>query len=269
MISTKKSNKTPILIAGGDSMTYGLDLLDCNPSNKFKHSMSTWTALIAKDMGREYVCTAYPGNSNPGICRRILIALEEYKDHEDIFVTVNWSFLNRIEFRFTMDPFLHRADAKTDPEGYALGPFGPWFNFNHLDIYSLSKDDDKNKLIRNVDPEALRFLQDYYRLVGSDDVYEYYVTLKEILLLQLYLKSRNIPYLFTSNYAFFKKTVNDPTVNCLLNQIDMDQWFFFPHLLGFLEWAYKNNFPKRDEHPSEEAHEEAFKLIREYLATQN
>lgn len=249
-------------------MTYGLDMLDCNPSNNFGYSMNTWTALMARELGREYICTSYPGNSNPAICRRIMIALEEHRDHEDILVMVNWSFLNRIEFRFTMDPFVRKPDPKLDPEGYALGPYGPWFNFNHVDVYSKG-DNDKNRLVWNVDPEALRFLKDYYRLVGSDDIYEYYVSLKEILLLQLYLKSRNIPYLFTSNYAFFKKTIDDPTINCLLNQIDMDQWFFFPHLLGFVEWAYKNNFERRDEHPSEGAHLEAFKLIRDYLATKN
>ena len=81
--------------------------------------------------------------------------------------------------------------------------------------------------------------------------------------------SHKIPYLFTSAHSFFHKKIQDENVECLLNQMDFDKWFFYPDLKGFVQWANENCYPKRDEHPSEEAHMDAFKLIKEYLDSKN
>ena len=43
-----------VLIAGGDSFTYGAELQDCDGS----YSNLTWSALLAKRMGMSYCCTA-------------------------------------------------------------------------------------------------------------------------------------------------------------------------------------------------------------------
>ena len=257
----------PILIAGGDSFIYGLDLLDCNPSNNFSHSLSTWTALLSKSMNRRYVCAAYPGNSNPAIARKTILACEQNRA-QDIFVVVSWSFLNRIEFKFTIDPMSKPYDAKTDPEGYALGPYGPWRSVNSKDLYP-EPDESKQKIFTHLDKDILKFLRDYYRYVGSDDVYEYYCTVKEIVFLQNYLKLNNIPYMFTSAHSYFRKTFDDPSVNCLVNMIDQDPWFFYPPLKGFVEWARDNGYACRDEHFTEEAHADAFELVRDYLNEKN
>lgn len=270
-LDTMLDNKDPkksILIAGGDSFIYGLDMLDCNSSNNYGPSLSTWPALLSRSMGREYVCAAFPGSSNQAIARKTMIACDQHQG-EDIFVAVGWSFLNRAEFRFTIHPFSKPYDPKVDPEGYALGPHGPWISFNHYDLYPDKLDKTRQKIHRHFDPDIHEFLENYYRFVGTDDVYEYYSTLKEIVLLQNYLKQHNIPYIFTSAHAFFHKTIDDPTIQCFLKQVDTDHWFFYPPLQGFLQWAIANDYPKRDEHPSEEAHAAAFGLIKDYLDTKN
>jgi len=261
------SNSEKILIAGGDSFMYGLDMLDCNQENKFAPSNNTWPALLAGHMGREYVCASFPGSSNNAISRKTILACEENQGR-DIFVVVGWSFLNRFEFKFTV-PHVKHIDPKRDPEGYALENRSStakndyWRSFNIKDLYGGSR------MEGNLDPDIKKFLRDYYKYVGSDDVYELYATLKEIVYLQNYLKLRNIPHLFTSAGSFFRKNIEDENVNCLLKQIDFDSWFFYPHLRGFVQWAEDNKYPKRDEHPSEEAHLAAFNLIREYLDSQN
>jgi hypothetical protein len=260
--------KKSILIAGGDSFTYGLDLLDCNQSNKFAHSQSTWPAHLSRHMNREYICTAYPGSSNNSISRKTIMACEEYLGN-DLFVVVGWSFLNRVEFRFTISPYNEEFDLKKDPEGYYLGPYGPWISFNSKDLYKDIDTKDHNLIFKKLDPDISKFLKDYYKYIGSDDIYEYYATLKEIVLLQNYLKLKNIPFLFTANHAFFRKKIKDPTIDSFLKQIDFDHWFFYPHLNGFVDWAKEKGFPKRDEHFTEEAHLAAFDLIRDYLDQKN
>jgi len=265
MHNTKKSE---ILICGGDSFVYGLDMLDCNPSNSFSHSLNTWPALLAKHWKNDYVCSAYPGSSNNAISRRTILACEAHKD-KNIFVVVSWSFLNRFEFRFTVSPFEKPFDPKLDPEGYALGPRGPWLSFNIKDLYPDLLKSDKNLMLKHLDPVMGNFLRDYYKYVGSDDVWEYYSTLKEIVYLQNYLKLNNIPFLFTSANAFFHKNLEDPNIDCLIKQIDLDRWYFFPTLKGFVQWSNENNYERRDEHPVEPAHRAAFELIKDYLDTQN
>jgi hypothetical protein len=255
-----KDTSNKILIAGGDSFIYGLDMLDCNKSNNYSHSNFTWPALLAEDMQRHYVCAAFPGNSNSAIARKTILACEKHKG-KDIFVAIGWSFLNRFEFKFTSQ-FATIPD-KSDTEGYALGPYGPWSSFNVKDLYG------ENLISKYIEPDMKSFLKDYYKFVGSDDVYEYYATLKEIVYLQNYLKLRNIPYIFTSANAFFRKKIDDENIKCLSDQIDLDPWFFYPDLKGFVQWAYENKYPKRDEHPSEEAHRDAFDLIRKYLDSKN
>jgi len=81
---------------------------------------------------------------------------------------------------------------------------------------------------------------------------------------QTRLEERNIPYLFTC------------ADNCLLEWLDdatdWDHWFLFPPAeeawntqtpRGFYQWAIENNYPcGPDQHPLEQAHADAAKLIQ-------
>ena len=87
------------MIAGGDSFVYGSELKDCvDESNQEQASKLTFTALIAKELDMEYICTAMPGYSNSAIRRTVIDACET---HNDIgMVLVQWSFTSRYEFKF-------------------------------------------------------------------------------------------------------------------------------------------------------------------------
>ena len=79
-----------VLIAGGDSFTYGSEL----PSQEH-----TWANLLANRKGWNICNIAQPGYSNSAIRRNVMNAVNEYKDL-DLYVAVMWSFPNRYEFKF-------------------------------------------------------------------------------------------------------------------------------------------------------------------------
>ena len=238
-----------VLIAGGDSFIYGLDLKDCNYTT---HSKNTMSALLAKDM--QYVCSAYPGYSNMAIARTTILDCEKYKD-KDLFVFVSWTFKNRFEFKFAYSPHQDEDDSE-------------WCSFNSkdLDYFNFRKFKIFGSSIKqHFKPDTIKFLNTFYRHVGHDDVYEYYITLKEIVFLQNYLKVKNIPYIFTLANNFFLKHIDDENISVLLKLIDFDKWFFFDNSFGFLQWAEINKYEKKDEHPVEEAHKDAYILIKDFL----
>ena len=85
-----------------------------------------------------------------------------------------------------------------------------------------------------------------------------------IIQLQKFLKTRNIPYLFTC------------ADNCVITgKLDYSNWFLFPPAptketwntqqpRGFYQWAVENKYPVGQEsHPLEQAHQAAANLIQE------
>jgi hypothetical protein len=244
-----------ILISGGDSFVFGDNLDDvCIELKKDKASQKTWPSLLSKKYDYEYVCSAISGNSNMGISRNVMNCVEKYKK-ENLFVVVSWTFINRFEYRFSIDPFKN---------GFETNGSKRWYNFNSIDLYS--KDKNHTQYVKK---DILKFLEEFYRYVGHDDVYEYYSTLKEIVFLQNYLKENKIKFLFTTSYNFFRKSVDDESVNTLFNNIDWDNWYFFPPLQGFYEWAKINDYEFGDEHPKEDAHKDAFNLIDTFIHENN
>lgn len=241
------------LIAGGDSFIYGSELADC-PNGK-TYSQKTFTALLSKEYNLEYQCSAYPGNSNNSISRSVINTVELCKSNK--VVVVCWTFPQRWEFRLFND------QGKDQ-----------WFNVNswHTDKkYRFNSLDFDESMIR-------KFATEYFKTAGASEYYEVYSTLKEILFLQYYLKNNNIPYLFTTaNNTFFEHENYSRNVSnellTLTNEIDWDEWYFFPEgsgpsqteaPRGFYQWAIENKYsigPKS--HPLEQAHQDAFKLIKE------
>ena len=98
-----------VLIAGGDSFTYGSEL----PSQEH-----TWANLLANRKGWNICNIAQPGYSNSAIRRNVMNAVNEYKDL-DLYVAVMWSFPNRYEFRFAYD-----TGHKETP-WYSINPWTP------------------------------------------------------------------------------------------------------------------------------------------------
>jgi hypothetical protein len=251
-----------ILVAGGDSFVWGSELQDSPHEGLGGHSLRTFPGLLAKD--HEYQCAAYPGNANDSIARMTMIACEKNKNKKQIAL-VSWTFPNRYEFRFNI------KDTQR------------WEVINTWSIGKQFNDEDAgNNLLVNkhkIKTDQLgigEFSKCYFANVGFLEYWETYSTLKEIVYLQNYFKTNNIPYLFTcadagvlNNWTIANQ---DDTISCLYNQIDWKSWFFFPAgqltnetlaPRGFYQWAVENKYKVGDTHPLEDAHRDAAELIKE------
>lgn len=256
-----------IIVAGGDSFVFGSELSDY--VHNVTSSKKTFTALLAKNA--QYECVAWPGYANDSIARNII---NECSKHDKCGVIVSWTFPGRYEFRFNFNT------GNLKSPWYALNswilntPESLFSNFN-IDDEKIQKDLKTNhsKASSNGITE---FAETFYKCVGSSEYWEVYSSLKEIVYLQNYLKVRKIPYLFTcaDNNIYFNSTVDnaDISIKSLLDQIDMNHWFWFPagtHSYetttprGFYQWAVENKYPMGTLHPLEEAHAAAAKIIKE------
>lgn len=252
-----------ILVAGGDSFIWGSELQDSSHGGPGGHSQKTFPGLLAKD--HEYHCAAYPGNANDSIARMTTIACEKNKNKKQIAL-VTWTFPNRYEFRFNI------KDTQR------------WEVINTWSIGKQFNDEDPgNNLLVNkhkIKTDQLgigEFAKCYFANVGFLEYWEVYSSLKEIVYLQNYLIVNNIPYLFTcaDNGIFNSHTLNNPddTIQSLYNQINFDNWYFFPEGIagnetqkprGFYQWAIENKYIMGPQgHPLEDAHKDAAHLIKE------
>jgi hypothetical protein len=257
-----------ILVAGGDSFTWGSELQDTDQGKK--HSNSTFSALLAEQANLEYDCAAIPGNSNTGIARLVIEACNRHPS-EEIFVLVTWTFGQRYEFRFDYD---------TGEQG------SPWYNISSWTIETVENIRGQMKIvneiivdhhiknIKNAESSGIaEFARAFFKHVGCSEYYELYTTFKEILFLQNYLKVNNIPYMFTTadwqheNYLRSR----DTSIDSLYNAIDWSNWFFFEpghgpaqteYQRGFYQWAVENKYSTGTTHPLEKAHADACKLMK-------
>lgn len=253
------------LIAGGDSFTYGSELKDCfvlsdNEPPREVPSKNTFPALLSKELGLEYTCVAVPGSSNGAIRRSVMNACATYNDIEQIIVT--WSFPGRYEFNFNgnweqISPWsvTDNAEETIRKDFHSDNPI---VFQHHLD-----------KLKREKELGISDFAQEFYSRIGGYEYWEVYSSLIDIVFLQQYLESKNIPYLFTGVDKCLIDNVNkhttDLSVQTLWQQLDFNKWFWFPKDKGFYTWAKDNKFPFATTHPREEAHIEATNLIYEHF----
>jgi hypothetical protein len=225
----------------------------------------------------EYYCAAWSGNANNAISRMVITACDNFKKQDkQIAAIVTWSFTNRYEFRFNYNTRQH---------------ISPWCSINSWtilenanDIEKEFKTKDQNVLHRQQkaiitakETGVADFAKTFFRHVGNSEYYELYSSLKEILFLQYYLKTNNIPYLFLPADNRFYDCPNyyrqqDQYIDSLYNQIDWNNWFFFEsgteanhtkEPRGFYQWAIENKYPIGTTHPLEEAHQAAAELIKE------
>jgi hypothetical protein len=251
------------IVAGGDSFIWGSELADCPNTGPTGYSHQTFPAILSKDY--EYQCAAFPGNGNDSIARMIVNACEKIKDEKQV-VLVSWTFPGRYEFN------IQTTQGKR------------WEVINSWSVgkqYTNADDIDKNKVVdlfkNKVDLLGIgKFAESYFANVGFLEYWEVYTSLKEIVYLQNYLIVNNIPYLFTcaDNSIFNSHTLNNPddTIQSLYNQINFDNWYFFPAGVGtnqtetprgFYQWAVENKYKVGVTHPLEDAHKDAAELIKE------
>jgi hypothetical protein len=261
-----------IIVAGGDSFVYGSELADCIAlphTNFYRHSLNSFAGLLSAET--EYRCVAYPGYANDSISRTVIA---ECNKHKNCGVIVSWTFPGRYEFRFNYNTGQKKS---------------PWYAFNSWTIQKpdniikeFKKSDNnieeifKKNYNKATQTGVLDFAQTFYEHIGSSEYWEVYSSLKEIVYLQNYLKVYKIPYLFTcaDNSILYNHTIDnaDEFIISLKNQIDMNNWFWFPagtkgHETrtprGFYQWAMENKYPVGTTHPLEQAHHDAAQLMQE------
>jgi hypothetical protein len=110
------------IISYGDSFIFGIDLADAEmiPDTPGKPSQQSWPALLAKHLGYEYRCRAYPGCGNLLIAERILLDIDRRSQETDT-VVVGWTWIDRFDYNDirkkdsweTIRPVEETAIAKT------------------------------------------------------------------------------------------------------------------------------------------------------------
>jgi len=259
------------IVVGGDSFIWGSELADCAiPYNNITNeparqviSQSTFTALLARELGQQYECVAYPGFANGAIRRTVMNACEKNSDIDLVFVC--WSFPSRFEFRFDYD---------TGEKWRNWYNITPWSILDNVeDLKKDFKTDNEIILQNHIDhlERAKRtgtsdFAKSFYKHIGNSGVWQLWSSYTEIVLLQQYLTLKNIPYIFTAVDECLLGNLRhcpDESLKILHSQINLDRWIWFPGNRGFYTWARDEKYPFGTTHPLELAHSDAFKHIKE------
>jgi len=236
-----------VLIAGGDSFTYGSEL----PSQEH-----AWANLLATRKGWNICNTAQPAASNSAIRRNVMNAVHKYREL-DLFVAVMWSFPNRYEFRFAYDT------GHLDSPWYSINPWT--YNEENFEEHFFTKDDDvlaaQQANRANAEAKGMTaFAKSYVQNVAQTEYWEIYNSWCEIAMLQNYLIKHNIPYIFTQvdNSLFECNSVMDSTLTTLRADIDMTKFIMDE---GMFNWAKRTKQDFYTTHPRESAHVEWINML--------
>lgn len=244
---------TKILLAGGDSFTWGNELPDFSPS---KPSKLTWASLLANRLGYDYRCVAKAASGNHAITRRII----EYCDKFPVdLVTVMWSFPVRHEMRIRED--IAERGQEIELVKHEIDNY--WLNLVHWqgvdfeeklpNFGDISSDISfQNKLKDQCEWHKENGIYDiakhWFNLAGTD--YHYQMSLESIIVLQSYLEKRNIPFVFSSATNQIYELINSDRP--LAKIIDKNRWI---NNVGFYDWAKENNYKLSPlQHPDATAH---------------
>ncbi len=234
-----------VLIAGGDSFTYGSEL----PSQDH-----AWANLLATRKGWNICNTARPAASNSSIRRNVMNAVNKYKDL-DLFVAVMWSFPNRYEFRFAYDT------GHIDSPWYSVNPWT--YNDQNFADHFHNKDDEvlQAQQANRANAEATGisdFAKSYVENVAQTEYWELYTSWCEIVMLQNYLDNQDIPYRFlcVDNSLLESNCEIDTTLTTLRQSIN-----WFAHNEGMYNWAKRTEQPFYTTHPRESAHVEWINML--------
>jgi hypothetical protein len=152
-----------------------------------------------------------------------------YNEYADDFVMVMWSSVNRYEFK-TMEGW--RNHARMDAEKSGTGFIKEWF----------------------AGPAGLEYT-------------EIFTSLKDILLAQQFLESRQIPYIFLIDndqiFASYTFNSDDAYIKNLKSMINWDKFLTFDNQ-GFMPWARSKGYeflPPLNHHPGAVAHQAAAEYI--------
>lgn len=216
-------------------------------------------SILAKKLGYEPVNIALNGATNSGIARSILLWFEEHYDPNEmeVFVCVGWTESSRLE-----------VPARLRPGYYNEGnPAAVWY------------DSSVNSFVRinfgwhGGNAEERQMIPPYHKfMTENQDMLEIWAS-KDILLVEYFLKSKDIPYvmcntmhMFDSNSCFTSFT------KYLVNVIDSSKYYNLTCTQDeAFYWKYRNlgytNEKAKYWHHGEEPHrlyaEELYQFVKE------
>jgi hypothetical protein len=211
-----------MLLAGGDSFTWGNELPDCDES---RYSRLSWSALLAEQHGMEYACIAEGGASNQTIARKVMDAV----DNDTEMVAVMWTFPVRHELLLRQDHAIRLGKSHLN--------LSPWHaTCTDADLVDLCIDRYSYHLIH----------------LASHEHHEYQSMLS-ISALQNFLYKRNIPHVFSASTIQVYEMMDKPTA--LAREIRSADWF--RDRIGFYDWARSNGYEmSKLGHPVAQAHKD-------------
>jgi hypothetical protein len=219
-----------ILVAGGDSFVWGSELTD---SGINRYSCNTYSALLAKQAGMEYVCAAYPGNANNAISR---MAIDAICRNTNVFLVVTWTYPQRTEFQFS----------------------NGWESVNS---WHTTQKEFSQQFFKHVGDN------EYYELYTTLKEIVYLQNFCLVRNIPYMFTTADNTFYSHENYARSK----DHSLVNLYNSIDWDKWGWFPvrgnkvaSPKGFYQWAAENKYNMGPlGHPLEAAHYDASNLIKD------
>jgi hypothetical protein len=270
-----------LVISGGDSFTFGAELLT---DNSVSPSPNSWANLVASRISKQHINVARSGRSNSYITRHVLYqvqtALEQNVSPEKIFVQVMWTFTNIQEFA------IGKSTGEYDSPWLYLTPYShvdetesDWFKRvdRSLPTWNGVYNSLKSFYSKNLNLGIVDFAKQYQKLVQTTPVNDSYVSVKEVLLLQTVLSMLNISYMFTYvNHYVMNGLFEDAAQNVYLKNtrslINKNHWYTFPgnfqSYIGFDDWAKHNKYSYGTSHPLEQAHLDAAELIYHHIQQQ-
>ena len=216
-----------MLIAGGDSFTWGNELPDCDES---RFSRLSWSALLAERLSMTYNCVAEGGASNQTIARKVMEAV----DSDTKMVAIMWTF-----------PVRHELSLRQD-HATVLGK--PYLNISPW--HATCTDRDVTGLA--IDRYAYHLMQ-----LASHEHHEQQSMLS-IYALQNFLRARNIPYVFHSSTVQLYEMMDKNTL--LAREIRSEDWF--RNREGFYDWSKARGYEMSElGHPVAQAHRDWIDVV--------
>lgn len=211
------------LLAGGCSFTLGNELSDHH--GEFDVSRLTWSALLAQDLGMDYVCAARPGASNQTIAR---LVTDQLAERTFGFAAIMWTFTSRYEYHDRRIGDYKQVSVESAKQDRRIAQY-----------YDVCGDDE----VQELHTSLTSFLLVQEMLVNRQVPYVF--TTADVSPLQRY--SAQHP--------------ND-SIAALISLIDWSRWHWIgQYAEGFHAWG--KGYPCGPKgHPLEAAHAELFRSIR-------
>ena len=246
--------KEKIALIAGCSHSAGSEI-DGSEDSLFNRNNS-FGAILANKLGYRPLNIAINGATNSGIARSVLMWFDENYNPEtmDVFVCVGWTESSRLEI-----PATHR------PSDFHSGnPSIEWY------------DSSANSFLRinygwtGYDSYEKQTVPEYHRFMEKNETYLEYQAACNVLMVQYFLKSLQVPYVMCNTMHMFKP--NDPFVSYLLKMIDSKCYYEFnKEQNSSFFWKYRNmgyenplaKYWHHNEEPHELYAEELYKFIGE------